>query len=452
MHVRALAIAAAVCIAVAAAPAAGDPVRYDLPRVLAAAQRGPALRAAAAAAAEARAARDEARGRRLPRVEVQALAAPSPEIRCLDVACTQTAPEEASVDFRGVFGRAEIQLVQPLFTFGKLDAAARAADHAIGAARAAGDAAAGDVAVLAARAYYGVKLARETRWMLEEGRERLDGALAKVNDQLAAGSPDVTLQDRFRLEVLAAEVDTRLATAREREAVALAGLRALVADPRADVDDEPLEALAFDAGNADAAATRARAAQPEVRTAAATAALAEDAARGERARYFPDLVLIGGVAVARATSVDNPPSAFANDPYNTTSAGLGLGLRWAIDPFAQPARVRRAEARARRARWLAEVARQRADYAARAAYEALARAGERVDIARAGERSARAWLASALQSDAVGAIDAKDLADAYLAYFTARGRTLEALHAWNVAVFELQRATGAPVVGAPAGK
>jgi hypothetical protein len=39
-------------------------------------------------------------------------------------------------------------------------------------------------------------------------------------------------------------------------------------------------------------------------------------------------------------------------------------------------------------------------------------------------------------------VEAKDLADAYLAYFTLRGRYLQAVHDWNLAVIRLRRATG----------
>jgi outer membrane protein TolC len=66
----------------------------------------------------------------------------------------------------------------------------------------------------------------------------------------------------------------------------------------------------------------------------------------------------------------------------------------------------------------------------------------RLDAARLGEKSARGWVASVAQADAVGTASTRDLADAYLAYFTLRSRTIESTYEWNFAIAALGRATG----------
>jgi outer membrane protein TolC len=47
-----------------------------------------------------------------------------------------------------------------------------------------------------------------------------------------------------------------------------------------------------------------------------------------------------------------------------------------------------------------------------------------------------------LQADAIGAAEAKDLADAYIAWFQMRARWAQAVFQWNVAVVRLGRASG----------
>jgi outer membrane protein TolC len=42
----------------------------------------------------------------------------------------------------------------------------------------------------------------------------------------------------------------------------------------------------------------------------------------------------------------------------------------------------------------------------------------------------------------VGTASARDLADAYLAYFTLRGRVFQSIYEWNLAITALERATG----------
>ena len=78
----------------------------------------------------------------------------------------------------------------------------------------------------------------------------------------------------------------------------------------------------------------------------------------------------------------------------------------------------------------------------RDAFNKAEQAGVRLATSRQGEKSARGWVASVVQADAVGAASARDMADAYLAYFTLHGRVLQSAYEWNVALAALARATG----------
>lgn len=71
-------------------------------------------------------------------------------------------------------------------------------------------------------------------------------------------------------------------------------------------------------------------------------------------------------------------------------------------------------------------------------------ASDRLAATRRGEKEARAWLVTTLQSSAAGLGDPKDVAEALVLYFTLRGRALQAIFDWNVAVHTVARATGTP--------
>jgi outer membrane protein TolC len=182
--------------------------------------------------------------------------------------------------------------------------------------------------------------------------------------------------------------------------------------------------------------------RPQVRAARLGAVAADELAAMARAYYWPDVALVGRATVAAAQGVDDPPSAFANDPYNRAGAGLVLALQWTIEPWNVKARVARARAEAARAHAQRELAAAGASFDAGAALAEAAAAREKVDAAAAGEQAARAWVASVLQADAIGAADAKDLADAYIAWFQTRARWGQAVQQWNVAVMRLGRASG----------
>ncbi|HTE54661.1 MAG TPA: TolC family protein [Kofleriaceae bacterium] len=452
---RAAAIAAALVPLVliargdAAAQTRGAAKRLTLAELTRRAVGGPRADAARFVTRQAEAQVAEATGARFPRLDVRALAAPSPSIDCDDPACTTTSPQDATLALDGLYGGVELTLAQPLYTFGKLSAARDGARSAAAAARSGEASVAGDIQVDAARAYYGLKLARELRFELEDGLADIEKARKQLAEQLDKGGESATVQDRLRLDTVLAEARSRLAEAREAEDTALAAVRVLARDPSIDIDDAALEPVDAELGASEAYGERAVGTRPELIALRHLRSGAQSLADLEWSRFFPDLLLVGTFNLARAQGVDDPPSAFARDPFNTTSFGVAAALRWTFEPMSQRGRLLRA--RAKRDEVAAQVSAAseavRVDVARAHAQARSARA--RLEAARDGEKSARGWVASVVQAEAIGAVEAKDLADAYLAYFTLRARYLQGVHDWNVALVRLGRAVGRGAVVKP---
>lgn len=440
---RAPAALLAGAVALAAAGEAGAGSRLTLAELTRRARAGPRAEAARFATRQAEGRVVEASGARFPRLELRALAAPSPDIACLDPACTTTSPEEPTIAFDGLYAGLELNLLQPLFTFGKLSAAARGARQAAAAMRSAEAVVAADIEVEAARAYYGLKLAREMTGELEDGVAALDKARGQVIEQLASGKGQVTVQDRLRLDTVMAEARIRLAEAGEAEAIALAAVRALAGDPASDIDDAPMAPDTAVLEPAARYAARALAGRSELDALRHAAAGAEALADLERSRFFPDLLLLGSLSLARAGGVDDPPSAFARDPYNTTSVGVVAALRWTLEPFSQRGRLSAARARQGEAGAQLRAAGQAVRVDVARAHAEARSARLQLEAAAEGEKSARGWVASVVQGEAIGLVEARELADAYVAYFALRARYLQAVHDWNLAVVKLRRASGA---------
>ncbi|HEY3498403.1 MAG TPA: TolC family protein [Polyangiaceae bacterium] len=420
-------------------------LQLSLSEAVARAAKNPLARAAIEQWRAAGARVSEARATRLPHAEVTAFIAPSPSIDCLDEGCTRTNPSEVKLRFDGVFGGVRLDVIQPLYTFGKIDSAVDAAQSATNATRALAAGVTGDTTLDTARAYLAVDSAREVLAMLELGRQELEKGKQIIVQRIDEGDAEVTLIDRLRLETLEAEIRVRSSEASEAVANALALLRALVGEPTADTLHASPEPIAFQLADSGTYTRRGRTGRPELRAAREAVAALEAVTRLEQARWFPDVFALAGFDFARATGVDPAPSAFADDPFNATTARLALVMRWNVDP-AQGARVSRAGAELSRGRQLALAADRASDAEVLMAYSRAVEARKRLDAARDGEKSARGWVASALQADAVGTLSAKDLGDAYIAYFTLRARVLENIYAWNVAVLTLRRAIGEPVV------
>jgi outer membrane protein TolC len=249
----------------------------------------------------------------------------------------------------------------------------------------------------------------------------------------------------MRVETLEAEIKIRLARAREDEGIALSGLRGLVADPDADTEEGPLTAVDYPLAGVGGYVKDSSTLRPELRAAREGVAALDEQARLEKARWLPDFALFGGASVTGAQGVDDPPSALAWDPFNTARAEIALVMRWNVDPAAQIARVERTQAERARGAALLEAVGSQGEFAVRQAYQQARGAKERLEAARQGEKSARGWVASVMQADAIGTTSTRDMADAYLAYFMLKGRVLESTYDWNLAVFALKRAVGSLV-------
>jgi outer membrane protein, multidrug efflux system len=407
--------------------------RLTLSQAMTAAMKNPRLALARLDIQAAGTRVDEADAARMPRLSATAFLAPSPKAICANTDCTVTTPQNQSLAFSGAFGGVSLTVTQPLYTFGKIAAARQAARAGHLASVALADELAGDTAVEVARAYWGVKLARTLGWMLDDGLDDITAAL-KSDD-----SKSMSVQDRQRITVLIAEAKAQRADATLGEAQALAGLRALTQMPNADVDEAELAPIANDSNNVSGHTNGDR---PMVRAAQAGIAASAALATMEARQALPDLALVGQVGLSRAQGVDDPPSVFANDPYNSTSGGVALVLRWSVEPWTVTAKTARAHVQSQRAQWQAAGAATVADLERSNARAVLNAAKTKVAATAEGEVAARAWVASIVQAQAIGTAEPREMVDAYLAWFQMRARWAAAASDLNVALVQLARAHG----------
>ena len=426
----------ALVLAILCLPAAAlaEGPRLTLEQVMAKALASPKVQMAQGDRAIAEARIDEARAAILPRVKGTAFATLSPEIKCENADCTQTSPENFAWRFSGGFFGAQLDVTQPLYTFGKATHGKNAARAGLEAQKALVDEAAGDVAVDAARAYWGVKIARELGYMLDDGIDEIGKALQQIEEK---GAADVSIQDRQRIAVLLAEARVQRAEAQMGELQALAGLRALVGIADADIDQDELEA---DPRTLPSTASGDK--RPQAIAARLGAKAAEELTEMAKSGYYPDFALVGSAVVSYAQGAEDPPNVYANDPFNRQGLGLVLAMQWTLEPWSVRAKVNRARAEAHKARAQSDLAAIGASYDAQTALAEATASRTKVTAAADGEKAARAWLASVLQAQAIGTAEAKDLADAYIAWFQMRARWAQAVYQWNVAVVRLGRASG----------
>jgi outer membrane protein TolC len=447
---------------VVALPAVASAKAYTLQELVDMARKSnPGLAAGAQQTAGIQAQLSEARWSMLPSGELLSLVAPVPEILCqpdlnIDARsfpkqfreenCVRTNISEASINIKGVFTRTELHLVQPVYTFGKISAGVSAAESGIAASRSREEGVAAELELNIRKAYWGVKLAREIIETIKDGRQYLDDAFARIEKELSSGKGTATPTDRYRLQSVRTEVDVRTLEAQKLARTAQGGLRALIG-PEApgdlDVDAEPLTALTVTVRPLASYEDQARLSRPEVQALNHLVVSRRALADFERRKQYPDLVLLGTATVAYASSIDNPRNAFSNDPFNTLSAGLAAALRMPLDLGVRNARAHRVSAEAEEAYQRRREALGGILFEVERAHSDLVEAQERYKVMQQAEKSGRRWVTAVSQNFAAGLAETKDFADALVASFTFRVRSLQAVYDLNVAAASLARAVGA---------
>ncbi len=347
----------------------------------------------------------------------------------------------------GPFARAEATLLQPLYTFGKIDGKIDAARRGLEAAREAREQAAHEVRRETERLYYGLLLARELKSLATNVLERLTKARNKVAESLESGAGEYTPIDQYRLEIVSGEVEARLITVAATEVALLTGLKAAMGLPAtADLDivDTSLDPPQRREVEAGAAVAEAFSQRPELRQFRAGDLAMAGLVRSARGDLFPQFFTGALLRYGVAPNRTNQRNPFVRDDFNFLQGGLALGFRYSFDFSGTRARVRAAEGERAKLAAQQRMAQTAIDVQTRNAVRILEAAQLRTDARKKSAAVGRRWLAAAESNFNLGVGETRDLVDAFQAYLQARVALLDAIHDENVARLELDYSRGLP--------
>jgi outer membrane protein, multidrug efflux system len=446
-----LALVAAVVVATAPRPAAAR--RYTLPELIA---KVNAEYSGVQAAREGVAASDAqlSQANRLwwPTGQLTFALTGSPEVRCQPDPqhCISTNVVDFK-DFRAGFDKVlpihgaafnlNLSLVQPLYTFGKIEAAKIAARAGVDVAKAQVDKDRAEVTFNVTRAYWLLKWARAASATLDDGRQRLKEWVKKINDEIDKGKPTYTENDlvRIKLALDVAEL-TALDVDKARE-LGLAGVRMLTDDPDADIDEEELEIVEVAEQPLSFYEDAARTHRPEARMLSAGTDAARAGRKLQLANLLPDFGIAASFTWGYAGAVDDPQNAFMNHP-NTVGVGLALVMRYNLDVPMRLANYTKAKAderilAARRKQALGGISIEIEN-----AWLDARAARRKAELLQHSEKVARGWYNAVDQNLQVGVAESRDLVDAARSFFELRMRHLQSIMDVNLALTALKQASG----------
>jgi outer membrane protein TolC len=344
--------------------------------------------------------------------------------------------------------RFEASVIQPLYTFGKIRNAKRLARQGVAAqqirVRVARDDAVRDVR----RAYFGLKLARELLFEIDEGWKYLRKAQKRIAKQLAADSDDVDTVDKYRLDLLVIEVKDQVLQLKRAERLALGALRALIgrrAPKNLDVDKKPLTRVKAQVKSLKHYLRLARTHRPELRLLGVAIKASKAVVSLRKTMFAPDLAFVLKLRATASSSKDNPSSAYARDALHGTGLYLGLALRWNLDFHFKYTALSQAQSELLAVTHLRERATLGVELQIEKGHDELVTAGKRLTLLQKARKTARKWLITMSQRHDLGTADTKKLTDAVKAYFQTQLKVHRAVYELNLAAVNLSRAVGVDV-------
>lgn len=368
---------------------------------------------------------------------------------CMGTDNTDTARDYfRNFDPRNYFFRFELNLGQPLYTFGKIRHAKLLARRGVEAAKLQLSGSRDEAVQNLRRAYFGIKVAREMLFVIEEGEGHLGRAERRVAKALREEDSSVDRTDQYRLQVARADVDELVLKIKQGETLAMAGLKAVLgraAPEGMDIDDKPLEKVRAEVKPLSHFQALAQQHRPEWKLLDVAVQAAKSQVRLRRAEFLPDLVLLMRYRLNLSTSKDDPRNAYLRDELHGNSVYLGLALRWDLDFHFKYADLARARAELTATGHMREQAQFGISLQVEKAHLQLSEAVQRLEVIKKARRAAASWLTTMGQRHEMGTATTRNLIDSLRAKFQTELRYIEAVHAFNMAAVELSRLVGVDV-------
>jgi len=410
-------------------------------------REGPQLSAARALEAQAVAHREQAEQARMPDVTLTAAVGPSLKAKLVPGTGAQSTENQYGDvgwnDLSVAIG-GQLSVLQPLYTFGKIEQRMRAARHELKARRAQTDMTRAQLALTVAQLYEGLLFARDAERFFEETQRWLVRSREATQRALSTDS-NVREEDVLRFDTGLAAISLFLHQASAAKHQAQAGLVAYLGMPTGTAL-EPREAeltmLTVELPSAEAMIARARAQRPELTGLAEASTAYKSLAEAEAAGNLPDLFALLFASGAYTPGRDVAGSRYVQDPLNGFYPGMLVGARFHFNGLMANKRADEQRAKAREAsetlRWAAaglpaEVVK---------AYEDAVRARADAHSSEPAVESAKRWSVRASADYAVGLGDIRELSDATQAFLQLTVAHYDAVYRFNVALAELTRATG----------
>ncbi|MGQ4807470.1 hypothetical protein NKDENANG_00822 [Candidatus Entotheonellaceae bacterium PAL068K] len=348
-------------------------------------------------------------------------------------------------DDYGPYSKGELEVIQPLYTFGRLRNEIRAAMQGVATQHAATEQARHAVIVAVKELYYNLLLSRQIKDLLIDIQKNFTTALETAEERLEAEEGDVTQQDVLMLRIGHAGVTKELLGLERAIAVTRQALKRQLGLPfqaAFDIADTRLTPVELRLQPLATYVEQIAQRRPEIAQLEAGMQASKARLQAARSAYYPSFFLAGGFEYSVAPNRENQESPFANDFNSLSGPGIILGMRWQLDFWMTRTKI---------AEHLAEVAKLNVQkhnaeggmiLDVQRRYLEVQEFQHNLSVAQKARKAARALMIGSLANFTLGIGEAKDVFTNLGLYARMASEYYTVVRNLNIAAARLSQATG----------
>lgn len=345
----------------------------------------------------------------------------------------------------GIFGKLEVLIVQPLYTFGKISHRQDAAAAGVDAQRAAKDKKRGEVIRNVKELYFACIVANQGKSAAADTDDFIKDARRRIKSMLEVKSKNVDPSDLYRLEAFSAEVKQFKAKAESGAHMAYLALRKAIDYPpgkefRLDVKELPKDTRAL--VTQEECIRKAMEQRPEFEQLKKGIEAQKSMVEAAKADLYPSFYLAGVGSFAGAPGREYFDNSYFSDDFNHVYGGVVLGALWHFDLGIGTGKVGKAKAEHLKLVYTKDYAERNIPLEVAKYYQDAVEAKASFEAYEKAAVAARKWIVAAFSNFDFGLGTAKDMFDAIDRYGKNQGEYLHALFNYHMALANLSYATG----------
>jgi outer membrane protein TolC len=345
----------------------------------------------------------------------------------------------------GVFGRVEVNVIQPLYTFGRLSDARDAARAGLGAREYLVQDKVNAVRQQTLQLVMAATLTRRLLTIVADVETAMKEVDSKMTQSLKDNDGDVSTDDRYRLELFKAELLQRKADAIRAERLARAALATLMVIPEADLhlkEDPFPDPTNVEAPDILAVRMEAEQDRPDILALDKAIEAKRAEVHASWAEQWPQFFIAGQFAYSRAPGRDTVTNPYVGDYFNALSVYAAVGFRQNLSFYMLKSKEDKADAELNTLLKQRQGAAHGVDLEVEQAHADLVAAIAKRKAAHGALASGKSWFRSAGLNFAIGVGDAAGVVDAYRGYATSQLNDAQATYDVLVAQGRLNQVLG----------